>query len=68
MTAEERRAKARTMRRRKPRPTVREIADELGVSIGTAHRYINPKAAKRYQVASRERRRRQRRQENIGER
>jgi transposase len=44
----ERRRKARQMRRRTPTPSIREIADELGVSVGTAHRDVNPEAAERY--------------------
>lgn len=59
MTATERRNRARRMYRRKDRPTIREIADELGVSVGTAHRYVNAEAAERYRLAARERKRRE---------
>lgn len=40
--------------------TLRQIADELGVSLGTVHRDLNPKAAKRYRAASAEQRRQKR--------
>lgn len=57
MTTAEKRAKARRMYARKRRPTLREIADEIDVSLGTAHRYVNPEADERYRVATRERKR-----------
>lgn len=59
MTTDEKRARARQLRRRKRPLTVREIAEELGVSVGTAHRYVNPKAHERYRLAAREAKRRQ---------
>ncbi len=48
MTPAERRQKARAMRRRKARPSIREVAEELGVSPGTIHRDLNRKAHGRY--------------------
>lgn len=63
MTTEEKRARARQLRRRKRPMSVREIAEELDVSPGTAHRWINPKAAERYRLATRERKRRERAEE-----
>jgi DNA-directed RNA polymerase specialized sigma24 family protein len=59
MTVAERRTKARRMHRKGEGKTVREIAEALGVSVGTAHRYVNPEAAERYRIATRERKRRQ---------
>lgn len=53
MTPAERRRRARQMYRRKNRPTIREIAEELGVSVGTAHRDVNPEAAERYRRPAR---------------
>jgi len=60
MTAvvEERRRKAREMYDQEPRPTIREIAEALGVSIGTAHRDVNPGAAERYREGARNYKRR----------
>lgn len=56
MTAAERRRVAEYLRSR--RLTPRQIAEELGVSVGTVHRDLNPEAAERYRIASREHRRR----------
>jgi transposase len=39
---------------------VREIAERLEVSVGTAHRDVNPDAEARYRLAERERKRRHR--------
>lgn len=58
---EERRAEARRLQL-KEGLTVREIADRLGVSPGTAHRYLNPKAHARYRRKTAEWKRRQRRE------
>jgi transposase len=63
VTTSQKRRRARQLRRHKPPKTVREIADELGVSIGTAHRYVNPKADRRYRASEREYKRRQRAEE-----
>lgn|GEM_PF-5589662 len=60
---EERRRKARQMRKRTPTPTIREIAEALGVSVGTAHRDVNPEAAERYAEQARNYKRRTERQE-----
>ncbi|HSC21901.1 MAG TPA: hypothetical protein VLC07_09255 [Solirubrobacterales bacterium] len=60
---EERRRKARQMRRRTPTPSIREIAEALGVSVGTAHRDANPEAAERYAEQARNYKRRAERQE-----
>jgi DNA-binding IclR family transcriptional regulator len=59
VTTQQKIRRARQLRRRKRPFTVREIAEELGVSPGTAHRYVNPKAAERYRIATRERKRRE---------
>ncbi len=63
MSTEEKRARARQLRRRKNPMPIREIAKELGVSLGTAHRYVNPKADRRYRASEREYKRRQRAEE-----
>lgn len=64
MTAAERQAMVRAIRKRNPKASVRSIQAELAaagcvVSVGTVHRDLNPKAAKRYRRASREHRRKQ---------
>lgn len=51
---EKRRRKARQLRARSPQPSIREIAEILDVSVGTAHRDVNPTAAERYRRAARE--------------
>ena len=56
MTAQQRQARARHLHAQGLK--VREIAEALGVSPGTAHRDVNPEAAERYRIASRERKRR----------
>ena len=58
----ERRRRAKAMRSRTPTPSIREIADALGVSPGTIHRDINPDAHERYSSKARDYKRRQRRQ------
>lgn len=58
MTREQRQRKARRLHRNGEGLTVREIAEELGVSPGTVHRDVNPEAAERYRLAGRERKRR----------
>lgn len=58
MTREQRRAKAQRLH--EDGKTVREIADQLGVSVGTAHRDVNPDAEERYLLGERERKRRSR--------
>jgi len=64
MTAavEERRRQAREMYDADPQPTIREIAEVLGVSVGTAHRDVNPGAAERYREGARNYKRRIERQ------
>lgn len=59
MTVDQKRARAKALRRQRPPKTIREIADDLGVSVNTAHRYVNPAAEKRQLRANRERRRRE---------
>lgn len=54
----ERRRKAREMREATPTPSIREIAEAFGVSVGTAHRDVNPEAARRYAERAREYKRR----------
>lgn len=56
MTRAQRQAKARRLAA--SGLNVREIAERLGVSVGTAHRDINPDAEARYRLAERERKRR----------
>lgn len=71
MTAEERQAKVREIRERNPGTSVRSIvaalaAEGVRVSIGTVHRDLNPKAAARYRVRSRDHRRKTKRRERAG--
>jgi transposase len=63
MTTEQKRARARKLRGQEPPKTIREIADDLDVSINTAHRYVNPAAEERQLLRNRERRRRERQAE-----
>lgn len=60
MTRAERQAKARRLHNGGRGLNVREIAERLDVSVGTAHRDINPDAEARYRLAERERKRRRR--------
>lgn len=54
----ERRRKARAMHRSESKPSIREIAEALGVSHGTIHRDVNQEAAKRYAEQARKYKRR----------
>jgi DeoR/GlpR family transcriptional regulator of sugar metabolism len=54
----ERRREAQRMREQKPKPSIRKIAEALGVSVGTAHRDVNPEAAERYAEQARKYKRR----------
>lgn len=62
LTPAQRRRKARAMHGSETEPSIRQIADALGVSPGTIHRDINPEAHERYREKAREYKRRQRRQ------
>jgi transposase len=62
VTAEQKRARAEELRRDHGK-SIREIAEDLGVSVNTAHRYVNPAAERRQLIRNRENRRRERAEE-----
>ncbi len=54
MTPTERQRRAREMYARRPRPSMREIAEELGWSVGTIQRDLNPDSKRKANEACRE--------------